>query len=170
MREARKIWKIYIGGCCFALYGIATIAFFIVPFLGFPGTKKIVLMTIISVLGEVFFLLSLFLLGKTIIKKVKETFWQWFKKPAAAAPFYIGKSRHRLGVWLFFMSFVPYPLIEISLLFSYPAAGEHTAYLLMLVAGDILFVISLFVLGEPFWEKMKRLFEWNGRISEDVPS
>jgi len=170
MDEARKSWKLYVGGCFFALYGITTIAFFIVPFLGFSGTKKIVLMTIISVSGEVFFLLSLLLLGKTVLKKVKEKFWQWFRRPVAAAPVYIGKRRHCIGIWLFFISFIPYPLIEISLLFGYPAAGEHIAYLIMLFAGDILFVVSLFVLGNPFWEKITQLFKWKEQTTVGIQS
>jgi len=166
MDETGKKWKFYIGVGFFVLYVISDIAFFVVPLLGFSGTQKIAFMTIICVFGEISFLLSLLLLGKTVIRKAKEKFWQLFKRPVAAAPVYISKRRHRIGIWLFFISFIPYPLTEISLLCGYPAAGEHVAYLLMLFAGDILFVISLFVLGEPFWEKITKIFKWDGQIAE----
>ncbi len=170
MDETGKKWKFYIGVGFFGLYIINTIAFFVVPLLGFSGTQKIAFMTIIGVFGEISFLLSLLLLGKAVIRKAKEKFWQWFRRPIAAAPVYISKRRHKIGVWLFFISFLPYPLVEVSLLFGYPAAGEHTAYLFILLAGDILFVISLFVLGEPFWEKITRLFKWDGQIREGIPT
>ena len=165
MNETRKKWKFYTGAGFFVLYVISDIAFFVVPFLGFSGAQKITYMTIICVFGEVSFLLSVMLLGKTVLQKAKEKFRQWFRRPITAAPVYISQRRHRIGVWLFFISFIPYPLTEISLFFGYPVSGEHGAFLLMLIAGDILFVISMFVLGEPFWEKMNQLFKWEGQIA-----
>jgi hypothetical protein len=37
-----------------------------------------------------------------------------------------------------------------------------------MLAGDIIFVASLFVLGPEFWERLKKLFAWPGKTAEPV--
>jgi len=155
---ARKKWGFYLGIGFLACSIMADITFLTVPFLGFSGVKIISLLAILATAAEVFFLLSILLLGKVAIQKIKERFQLWFKKPIT--PVYIGKYRHYTGVILFFLSFVPYLIIEISLFFGYPTKMQHINFFIFLIVGDVLFVISLFVLGDAFWEKIKSLFKW----------
>lgn len=156
-----KKWKFYIGIGFLILSFIVDIAFIIVPFLGFSGTKIISLMTILAILAEAFFFISILLMGKEIINNIKEKISYWFKKPEAMAPVFISRKRHSFGVWIFFISMLPYPLIEISLLLGFPSSGEHMFCFFLLLAGDILFVTSFFMLGEPFWDKVKKLFSYS---------
>ena len=43
-----------------------------------------------------------------------------------------------------------------------PSANDTTFY--VIITSDLAFVLSFFVLGEEFWEKLKRLFTWEGRV------
>jgi hypothetical protein len=156
----KKDWKFYTGIVFLILTIIVDVSFLIVPFLGLSGSITVLFLTIFAAAGECFFLISILFLGKTIVQKVKEKLAIWFKKLSPVPAIHISRGRHITGVWLFLISFIPYPAIELSLLLGYPAQGEHYAYLLMLVVGDILFTISLFLLGEPFWGKLKQLFRW----------
>ena len=148
----QKNWKSYLG-IGFLVSCVLALAFLIVPFLGFSAGKTVSLLTVLAIIAELFFLLSILLICKIFIQKIKEKLRTWFKKQEPAVPVYIGKHRHYIGVLLFFLSFIPYPIIEISLL-GLPPGAQHINFFILLLTGDILFVISLFVPGDPFWEKI----------------
>lgn len=154
----RKKWVFYLGIGFLACSVIFDVIFLIVPFLGFSRARIISLLAILAAFAELFFLLGILFLGKIVIQRIKEKFQVWFKKPVV--PGYVGKCRHYVGVVLFFLSFVPYFIIEISLLLGHPAVTQHIRFLIVLIAGDILFITSLFVLGDAFWEKIRDLFKW----------
>ena len=157
----QKEWKFYLGIGFFACSILADVIFLTVPFLGFSGTKIISLLAIFAAAAELFFLLSILLLGNIVIQKIKEKIQSWFKREKPTVPIYISKRRHYVGVILFFLSFIPYLIIEISLLLGYPTGrAQHVNFFIFLIAGDILFITSLFVLGDTFWEKMRALFKW----------
>lgn len=160
MDGKRINWKLYIGIALLIFTTVIDIIFLFVPFMGFSKVEIVAYMVILTIVSEVLSLVAVLLLGKTIICKIKEKFCAWFKKPISDVPVFISRRRHITGVWLFFISFITYPMIELSLLFGYPSTGEHILYFFVLIAGDILFVISLFVLGEQFWEKLKNLFRY----------
>jgi len=52
----------------------------IVPFLGLPVKKVALLTTILIIAGEITFYLSIFILGKSIIEKIKNILKFWKKK------------------------------------------------------------------------------------------
>jgi len=170
MCQNNKNWKFYLGIALLFFTCIADIVFFFVPFMGFSKTQVVTYMVLLTVASESISLIAILLLGKTIVNKLKEKFAIWFKRPEPVAPVFISRKRHATGVWLFFISLLTYPLIEISLLFGYPATGEHIVYFFVLIFGDILFVISLFVLGETFWDKLKNLFKYTDNGHKPVHS
>jgi hypothetical protein len=118
--------------------------------------------------GEIAFLAAVALLGKPFVTAIKDKIKAFFRKTGQTAPVRpISRPRHVLGVTLFVLSFVPYYATLIVLLLARPKEPHLQALLYLLLAGEGLFFLSLFVLGEEFWARLKRLFEWPGRLPPD---
>lgn len=115
--------------------------------------------------GELAFLAAVALLGKAFVVEIKDKIKAFLLRSRAgdrpAKP--VGRTRHAIGVTLFCLSIVPYYLTLGVLLFTHPGEPDLQTLLLVLLAGEALFFISLFVLGEVFWERLKKLFEWPGK-------
>ena len=82
--------------------------------------------------------------------------WWFFKKHGP--PDHVSRGRYRLGLLLFSI-----PLI---LAWALPYFGHHIPYyesnnLWFFIGGDVMFIISFFVLGGDFWEKLRSLFVYN---------
>jgi hypothetical protein len=72
----------------------------------------------------------------------------------------VGRTRYQIGLVLF--------VLPLLLAFASPYAGEltpalDTPGLAVGVAGDLTLLISLFVLGGDFWDKLRSLFVYEAR-------
>lgn len=157
-----KNWKQYLG--------IAFLVFSIVPLctvellllLPVSRLQALALSTVYLALGEGAFLLAVALLGKAFIQSVKNKAVTWFARPQNAPPHRISKGRHYLGVSLLLLSFVSYPITELALFFCNLDANDLRLLLILLVSGEVLCILSLFILGEEFWDRLQHLFRWPG--------
>jgi hypothetical protein len=68
-------YSILAGSCI--IWGMILV----VPFLGLSVKKVALLTTILIISGEITFYLSIFILGKSIIEKIKKILLFWKKKP-----------------------------------------------------------------------------------------
>jgi len=162
--EIKKGFKYYTGLVLFIYSFAPYVAAAILPLFSISGSDTVAVMTVTIVSGEVAFFISIALLGKTIIHRMKAFFRKIFKRKKVAAPTtpqIVSKFRHRLGVVLLILSALPYPLSEIAMYYGYPRSGQHIFFLWMLIAGDAIFVASFLVLGAGFLEKVKALFRRN---------
>lgn len=151
----KKNFKFYCG-IVLLIYSFIpyVISIIVIPFFQTAG-KLLSSISLLIASAEAAFLISIILLGKPFIQLIKKEFLTKYIFP----PGDISKTRHYCGVILFFISFTPYILTEFFLLFDLP--DEHsTFFLLLLLLGNFLFVISLVVLGTNFWEKLKNLFRY----------
>jgi hypothetical protein len=101
------------------------------------------------------------LLGKPFVQKIKDRLKRWFfpkRAPRPSRP--VGKLRHYTGVVLFFASFAPYFASEARLLFGEVSETALHWVVAGLLAGDVVFVASLLLLGSPFWNGLRNLFVW----------
>ena len=67
----------------YILFGICCVSFLsipVLPWLGFSGGKIAKITVIMIIAGEITFYLSIFILGKSIIEKIKNIFKFWKKK------------------------------------------------------------------------------------------
>ena len=118
--------------------------------------------------GEIAFLAAVALLGKPFVTAVKDRIKAWLSpRRVPGPPRPIGRARHVVGVTLFCLSVVPYYLTLGALLFTHPGEPDLRTLLVLLIAGEVAFFVSLFVLGEEFWARLKHLFEWPGRDRGD---
>lgn len=160
----RKDWKFYVGIILLCYSVIPYLAAGVVVFLRLPTVKILPIMGIFIISAEISFASSLALLGKPFLEMIKVKIRGFLPhRPQIPASLPISRTRHTIGIWLFFLSFIPYFIAEISILFGYPKTqGGHLTLFFVLLFGDAIFVTSLFILGPEFWSRLKRLFQWQG--------
>jgi len=157
----KRNWKYLLGIGLIAFNVLSYIAVALLPFLEISGGTVAAVSGGLIVAAEIAFLAAVALLGKEFFEKIKVKVKSWFARPAASAQ-PVSRRRHRAGVLVLLLSFLPYFAAEALLLLGYPRA-HHTAWIVsLLLASDLLFIAGLFVLGGEFWERLKKLFEWPG--------
>lgn len=105
---------------------------------------------------ELAIMLSIVIMGKAGFAFLKSKVGQFFKQ--YGPPETVSKTRYTIGLLLFLIPFI------IGWLLPYfehliPRYDEY--HLWINIPGDILLVLSLFVLGGDFWEKLRSLFIYN---------
>ena len=99
---------------------------------------------------EVFMLIAIAILGKPGFDFLKSHLWKLIR-PADR----VSAARYRIGLVLFFLPILfgwLYPYLELWI------TELQTYRMELAITGDIIFAISLFVLGGDFWLKIKALF------------
>lgn len=109
---------------------------------------------------EVGMLLAVIILGQEGFSYLKSKLLFWFKQ--AVAPATVSRKRYRIGIVLFsgvfILSFLtPY----ISYFFSL-SVQQYDYYFIFIL--DLLFFISLVILGGSFWEKLRALFVYDMNV------
>lgn len=159
----RKGWQYYLGIALLVYSVIPLCTVGLVPLLPLTKTQAVALSAVYLGSGEGAFLLSVALLGKPFVQAVKAKIKGYFLRPKEAGPPRpISKRRHYLGVTLFLLSFSPYLITELAILFGNPQEMELRILLVLLLCGDVLCIVSLLVLGEEFWGRLQALFRWPG--------
>ncbi len=102
---------------------------------------------------EFFMLVAAVVLGREGFNYLKKRSCSLLKR--YALPKSVGRTRHHIGIALFVLAVIsgwlsPYLSLFIPLF--------QRNQLLIGVAGDLIFLVSLFVLGGDFWDKLKALF------------
>jgi len=165
-----KNWKYYLGIILFAYSLIPYITVIFIPFLHLPHTTALTVAGGMVASAEIAFFIAAVLLGKPFIEMVKAKVKGCIvKKRGLGAPApHISKVRHYSGVTLLIFSFFPYYIAELALLIAHlDTHGLHMIVGFMLM-GEALFIISLFILGGEFWDRLKKLFEWPGKETGDT--
>ncbi|MCF8043018.1 MAG: transporter suffix domain-containing protein [Desulfarculaceae bacterium] len=165
-----KDWKYYLGISLFAYSFIPICVVAALPFLGMSLAESGTLAVVFLATGEVAFYTAAALLGKEFLAALKKRFMGWFRaKDRPPQP--VSRTRHRAGVILLALSFLPYYAVLADLLFFAPLGAEITFLAWTLVGGEVLGIVALFMLGAPFWDRLKQLFCWNGGQAQGpVPS
>lgn len=159
----RKDWKhrLGLGLLIYSFVPICTVE--LVAFLPLTGVQAVLFGSVYVASGEIAFLGAVALLGKPFIQAVKDKIKSFFRSKKPSEPKPISKTRHVVGVTLLLLSLLPYYLSIASLFFMRAEAPNLRALLYLLLSGEGLFILSLLVLGEEFWARLKRLFEWPGK-------
>ena len=116
------------------------------------STEWKTMLSAVLVLGlpEVFMLIAVAILGKQGFDYLKSHLWQAIR-PADK----VSAMRYRIGLVLFF---TPILFGWLSPYLELWVTEFGTLQIRLAIAGDIIFAISLFVLGGDFWLKIKALF------------
>jgi hypothetical protein len=116
------------------------------------STEWKTMLSAVLVLGvpEVFMLIAIAILGKQGFDYLKSQLWET-ARPADK----VSSTRYRIGLVLFFTPILfgwLQPYLELWI------TGFEAHQVSLAIIGDIIFAISLFVLGGDFWLKIKSLF------------
>ena len=122
------------------------------------GVKSLISGLLALGIPELFMLIAVGILGKQGFQYLKKSILSWFRK--YGPPDTVSKPRYNVGLVFFSLSILsgivlPYiwelvPIIKDNLLY-------------ILISGDVLLIISLFVLGGDFWDKLRSLFVYHSR-------
>lgn len=109
---------------------------------------------------ELAILASVAIMGKDGFEFIKGKVFGYFKK--IAPPDTVGKARYRIGLVLFIIPF----LIAWLLPYFVDLIPSYQEYKLLInISGDVMLLVSLFVLGGDFWDKLRALFIQNIKVS-----
>lgn len=118
-----------------------------------PGLKTTLTGLLALGIPELFMVVAAAILGKEGFSWLKQKFWSFLKK--YGPPDKVSRTRFRIGLFMFC-----FPLV---LAWALPYFGHHIPYyesnkLWFFIAGDVMFILSFFVLGGDFWGKIRSLF------------
>ena len=157
-------WIHRLGIALFVYSFIPLLTVELITLLDVSTSVAVTLGAIFLASGELAFLAAVAVLGKPFVTAIKDTIKNFLFKPKSQAqPKVISRPRHALGVILFVLSIVPYYATIGVMLLGAPKEADLQTLLRLLLIGEALFFVSLFVLGEEFWARLKRLFEWPGK-------
>jgi hypothetical protein len=154
----RQDWRFYTGLAALILSGVLPLLGLLIPLLGLPVGVTAVLLTLFVAGGpEVLLLAAVALLGKETLQFFLAKAKRAVREALLVQP--VSKTRYYVGLAIAVVSLVP--LYLYGYLPGSMPVGEARAYIL--VAADLSFVASVFVMGGEFWDKFRKLFVWEGK-------
>ena len=153
-------WRIKVG---FIMFIASMVWPVIIPILLLMGqsTGSVAKITgILMVVAEVLMLASVALTGKEGFAYIKQRIFSVLK--SYGPPQTVSASRYKIGLILFtaplLLAFLaPY----IGSIFKEQIAGN----IILAITGDIALLVSLFLLGGDFWEKLRSLFIYGAVVT-----
>jgi len=76
-------------------------------------------------------------------------------------PYYVSKLRYNFGLVLFVLPFIPHYIISYT---PHLLPPSLTIHYFIIITSDVIFLISLFVLGGDFWDKLRALFVYSAKV------
>lgn len=150
----RAGWRLRLGLAVLIVGFLSPLLIPLVAGSGLPARWKAIVSGALAVgIPEVFSLVAVAIMGKPGFNYIKARFFDFLKKYGPADV--VSRARYHVGLVMFglpllFGWLAPYVVHLI------PFYETHRVALS--IAGDLVFVASLFVLGGQFWDKMRALF------------
>lgn len=156
--EWKKDWKFYSGMAALLLACVMPLLGLAVPLLGLPAAWTAALIGVLIAGGpEVMIVVAAALLGKAtmhyFMASAKRMFLQLLLVERAS------KIRYYSGLTVSLVSFLPLYLYGYFPDLMPPAQAR----IFILAGADFAFILSIFVMGGEFWEKLRALFVWEGK-------
>ena len=149
-------WRIWVGLALFILSIGWPLLLPVLPMFGVSGTRIAAITAAMLIVGELLLLAAVAVMGKTGFTLITNTLTALVKAARPPAP--VSRLRYRFGLAMFTIPLlVGWSAPYLSVLV--PALNAHS--LLIAAASDLLLLVSIFVLGGDFWEKLHALFVYN---------
>jgi hypothetical protein len=153
-------WRFRLGVSLFALGLVCPVFVPLVAATGLSAQWKTILSGILMLgVPELLWVVAVAVMGKEGFDFIKARMFGFLKRHAV--PRTVSRTRYRIGLVLFLL-----PLLFGWLAPYGPGAipGYEAQRLAVNLAGDLLLLTSLFVLGGDFWEKLRALFVYDARV------
>lgn len=152
--EATHGKRLIAGAVILGFTQLAPLAIPLILATELPVGWKTVLSTVLMLgVPEAGILLSAAVLGKEGFAWLKTKIFSFLKH--ALPPDHVGPIRHRIGVTLFIIPLLLGWLLPYLEPLTDALAGRRMQ---VYIAGDAMLVVSLFLLGGSFWDKLRGLF------------
>jgi len=154
----RPSWRVKIG------FVLVVISFGwilvppIMPLLGFSGTTIAAFSGFMLLIGEPLLVLAAAISGKEGYAYIKSRFFGFLK--AHAPPTHVSRTRYRIGLVLFS---IPLLLAWVAPYIQHLLPNLDVPELAYAIPGDLMLLVSLFVLGGDFWDKLRALFVYEAQ-------
>ena len=167
-----QTWRYKAGISLFVIGNIGVGIGVLMPMLGLVSGGNAGLVGVLIVGGELVALTSIVFLGKAGFLALKNKMFG-VVKAGYAAP--VGAVRHYIGIALFLANalalyFIVYyawasfgaasPEMPMTEIWGLDLAQQWELVLGVFLAGEISFLISLYVLGADWWERFRNIFVW----------
>ena len=153
-------WRIRVGGAVFALSIVGPIV--LLPLMAAASLEAATTAAISgAILGsaELLGLGAVAIMGKPGFAYLKSRLFGLLKRYAAPAA--VGRVRYRIGLALFAVP-VAWGWLAPYANHVVPGLGEGLS---LAIVGDLMWIVSLFVLGGDFWDKLRALFVFSAVAS-----
>jgi hypothetical protein len=151
--------RLYIG------LGIFILSFFMLPtgiFLqkfAFHHIAKHLIVGVFWLTAPIMKITSVGILGKPSYLYIKSIFRHRIVK--VIKPYHASRLRYNIGLFLFCLPLIPTYIMAYAPQFF---AANFYLKLILNISFDLIFIVSLFVLGGDFWDKLKALFTFSARV------
>lgn len=123
------------------------------PLMGLSGTQIAYISGVMLVVAELMIVAGVAIAGKDGFAYVKAKVFGVLK--AYGPPKTVGRTRYTIGLVMFI---VPFLLAWAGPYFGHYLPGFTENTMTWAIAGDVLLVLGLIMLGGDFWEKLRSLF------------
>jgi hypothetical protein len=153
------------GGRLYAGMSVLVLSFFMLPtglflqqFLHTHILKEIVV-GIFWISAPLMKITSVAILGKPSYLWIKAKFRHHYIR--VIKPYHENRLRYNIGLFLFCLPIVPTYIMAYA-----PQVFSENFYLRLIlnISVDVIFIVSLFVLGGDFWDKLKALFVFSAKV------
>ena len=157
--RAHAGWRIKSGFAIFIVSIGWPILIPILSVLGTPATAIAVFSGVMVVAAELMLIAGAAIAGKEGFAFIKATVFGFLR--SYGPPREVGRTRYTICLMMF----------SAPIIFGWasPYIGHHlpgfeNGALIYAIAGDVLLLISLFILGGAFWDKLRSLFQHNAYV------
>ena len=109
---------------------------------------------------ELAIMLSIIIMGKDGFAFLKNKIGRFFRQ--YGPPDTVSKTRYNIGLVMFI---IPFALGWLLPYFEHLIPWNEEYHLWINISGDVVLIISLFVLGGDFWDKLRNLFINNQKLN-----
>jgi hypothetical protein len=155
----KRDWRFYSGMAAMVLSVVVPLSAVFVPVLGLPAAQSAVLAgVLLAGVPEVLCILAVVLLGKDTFQYFAHQATRAFRRAVLERP--ASKARYYVGLAIILLSWLP------AYLYAYVPGvmPGGNARIYFLAGMDLAFVASVILMGGEFWEKVRRIFIYEGRI------
>jgi hypothetical protein len=152
-------WRFRLGLIFFVLGWLCPLFIPLVTRSDLPIETKTLLSGFLLIgVPEIFSLVSIVILGKSGFDYIKTNVFAFLKLAVPQGP--VSRIRYRIGLFMLLPHF-----IYGSFIFYAPdlIPGYSDARITMNLSADFLFLVTLFVLGGDFWDKLRALFLYDAK-------
>ena len=152
-------WRFKIGIIIFVVGFLSPLLIPVVAATGLPTTWKAAISGVLAVgIPEVFSLVGIAVVGKSGFKYLKQRIFAFLRKYGPSDV--VSRTRYRIGLIMFLLPLL-FGWLAPYLSSLIPFFKTHC--IALGIIGDALFVVSLFVLGGDFWDKLRALFIYGAK-------